>query len=137
MTRTISFLLVSVFLMEASVAAGSPGQARGRKQREHENGRSDTVARADVHIVFNPGDVVILREHYGPRYNNLPPGLQRKVARGGQLPPGWQKKFEPFPVGIERRLTPLPPGYRRGVIDAHAVIYDVRTNMIIDLAALF
>ena len=35
----------------------------------------------------------------GPAYakkdkgNQLPPGLQKKVARGGDLPPGWQKKL--------------------------------------------
>ena len=25
--------------------------------------------------------------------NGLPPGLQKKVQRGGELPPGWQKKL--------------------------------------------
>lgn len=24
---------------------------------------------------------------------SLPPGLQKKMSRGGQLPPGWQKKL--------------------------------------------
>ncbi len=27
-------------------------------------------------------------------YESLPPGLQKKVARGGKLPPGWQKKLQ-------------------------------------------
>src|SRR5262245_22090912 len=105
MTRAISLMLLSVFLVGASQSNGSPGQGKSKKHRDQENGRADTVARADVHIVFSRGDVVILREHYAPRYNNLPPGLQKKVARGGQLPPGWQKKFEPFPATIESRLT--------------------------------
>ena len=52
--------------------------------------------------------MTILRNYYAPRYRNLPPGLQKKVARGGQLPPGWQKKFEPFPVVLERQLPVLP-----------------------------
>ena len=26
------------------------------------------------------------------KQKSLPPGLQKKVDRGGQLPPGWQKK---------------------------------------------
>lgn len=25
----------------------------------------------------------------------LPPGLQKKLARGGELPPGWEKKLRP------------------------------------------
>jgi hypothetical protein len=28
-------------------------------------------------------------------------------------------------------------GYRRGLIDGHAVIYDSRTNVIVDVAVLF
>ena len=28
----------------------------------------------------------------GKKKKNLPPGLQKKLARGGELPPGWQKK---------------------------------------------
>lgn len=27
------------------------------------------------------------------KYNDLPPGLQKKVAQGKPLPPGWQKKL--------------------------------------------
>jgi hypothetical protein len=81
--------------------------------------------------------VTVIRDHYAPRYRDLPPGLQKKVARGGQLPPGWQKKFEPFPTVVERRLQPLPPDYRRGVIDGHAVIFDTRSNVIVDIAVLF
>ncbi len=36
-----------------------------------------------------------LRTHMSRRdYESLPPGLQKKVARGGKLPPGWQKKLQ-------------------------------------------
>jgi len=28
----------------------------------------------------------------GKKKKNIPPGLQKKLARGGELPPGWQKK---------------------------------------------
>ena len=90
-----------------------------------------------VHIVFGTHDAQIIREYYAPQYRNLPPGLQKKLARTGQLPPGWQKRFEPFPVAIERQLVALPAGYRRGVVDGHAVIFDNRTHVILDLAVLF
>ena len=60
----------------------------------------------------------------------------KRYARTGQLPPGWQKKVEPFPASLERECAPLPAGYRRGVIDAHAVIYDSR-GTIIDVVVLF
>ena len=79
----------------------------------------------------------VIREHYAPRYRQLPPGVQKKYARTGQLPPGWQKKMEPMPPALEARMPPLPDGYRRGVIDGHAVIYSSRGGTIIDVAVLF
>ena len=30
-----------------------------------------------------------------PSQGGLPPGLQRRLQRGGELPPGWQRKVEP------------------------------------------
>jgi hypothetical protein len=41
----------------------------------------------------------------------LPPGLAKKVARGGSLPPGWQKKCvrgEIMPPAVYRQCHPLP-----------------------------
>jgi hypothetical protein len=125
MKRLIGAILVGI-LLGGAVASGAPLQGRGKKQ-----------ARVSLHLVFGKADVVILRDHYSPRYRHLPPGLQKKVARGGQLPPGWRKKFESFPASVESRLPPLPAGYGRGVIDGHAVIYNARTNVIIDVAVLF
>jgi len=90
-----------------------------------------------VRVVFTSADVSILHTPCAPRYRKLPPGLRKKVARGGQRPQGWQKKFEPFPVDLDRRLPPLAPGYRRGVFDGHAVIYDTKSHVMIDVAALF
>ena len=91
----------------------------------------------DVHVTFSTRDVRIIREYYGPRYRKLPKGLQKKLARTGTLPPGWQKKMEPFPVALERDLVVLPRGYRRGVLDGNAVIYQPRSQVIIDVAVLF
>ena len=113
---------------------GQKGKKHAKSQRVVEDNRGNSVA---VHVVFLPREVSVIREHYAPRYRNLPPGLQKKLARTGQLPPGWRKKMEPFPVAMERQLVALPNGYRRGVIDGHAVIYNPRTQVIVDLAVLF
>jgi hypothetical protein len=63
--------------------------------------------------------------------------LAKKYYRTGQLPPGWQKKVQPFPVVVERQLMVLPPAYRRGVIDGYAIVYDPRTEILVDVVALF
>ena len=140
MTRVIAGTLSAVMLAGTVVTAAAP-QGRGKKHAKPAHTAVERDARPDarvgVQVMFASVDVTILRNHYAPRYRNLPPGLQKKVARGGALPPGWQKKFEPFPVALERRLTALPAGYRRGVIDGHAVIYNSRTNVILDVAQLF
>jgi hypothetical protein len=88
-------------------------------------------------VHFSIGEQRVIREYYAPRNRPLPRGLQKKLARGGQLPPGWQKKLQPFPVEVERQLAPLPAECGRGVIDGHAVIYNTHSHTVIDVAVLF
>ena len=86
---------------------------------------------------FQPRDVRVISEYYGPRYRNLPPGLEKKLYRTGRLPPGWEKKVQPLPVVVERQMVPVPIGYRRGFIDGYAVLYNPGTQVIIDVTAVF
>ena len=125
------------------VGTASADQGRGKNQGQM-SGRGEVAARVvdvrpatQVNVIFAPQDITFIRTHYASRYRNLPPGLQKKLARGGSLPPGWQKKMEPFPVELERVLVVLPGGYRRGVIDGHAVTYHPITHAILDIISLF
>ena len=139
MTSLVWSLAVALVL-STPFAGATPLEAsqRGKKHSKHGSVHADARhASAEVHVVFTSRDVGIIRQHYAPRYRSLPPGLQKKYARTGQLPPGWQKRMEPFPVIVERELVVLPSGYRRGVLDGHAVIYNPRTQVIIDVAVLF
>ena len=121
-------LLLSVVLMlAASVVVVDAQRAR----------TSGSQLSGSVHVVFSTEDVRVIREYYAPRYRSLPPGLQKKYARTGQLPPGWQKKMQPLDPVVERRLVALPAGYRRGIVDGRAVIYDERTHVMIDMAVVF
>ena len=131
----------------AAVAIGSAAPASSashddKKPQKRSKRQPAAVERADrtavdIHVTFTKREVVVIREHYAPRYRKLPPGLRKKLARTGSLPPGWQKKMEPFPLVLERDLVVLPRGYRRGVLDGHAVIYRPDTQTIIDVAVLF
>ena len=138
--KSLVRVIVAGLLLSSTVyaAEGSGPAQKGKKQAKSqpmvEDNRGSGVA---VHVVFLPREVSVIREYYAPRYRNLPPGLQKKLARTGQLPPGWRKKMEPFPLAVERQLVVLPYGYRRGIIDGHAVIYNPRTQVIVDLAVLF
>lgn len=135
----IVFALVLVHLGQVALHADGASDKKGQKRSKHQPAAVLTVERTsvDVHVVFSTRDVQVIREYYAPRYRRLPPGLQKKYARTGTLPPGWQKKMQPFPVVLERDLAVLPRGYRRGVLDGHAVIYRPDSRVIIDVAVLF
>ena len=145
MKRLIGAMVAALLLSGVVLDADKHGKQKKHKDGKHVSHAEERDDRrddrrdgksVDVRIVWGARDVEVIRTHYAPRYRNLPPGLAKKYARTGQLPPGWQKKMEPFPVELERRCAPLPAGYRRGVIDAHAVIFNER-GTIIDVAVLF
>lgn len=61
------------------------------------------------------------------KQKQLPPGLQKKLARGGDLPPGWQKKFQRGEVidsGVYRAGQRLPGDILRQIrnIDGTEII---------------
>ena len=139
MKRLICIAIGSLLIQTTAAAAPDKDKDKnkGQGKKETVSSADRTDARVAVQVTFGSADLRIIREHYAPRYRNLPPGLRKKVARGGALPPGWQKKYEPFPETLERRLVRLSPEYRRGVFDGHAVIYDRRSDFVIDVAVLF
>jgi len=138
--RKMFLTITSLFLGGAVLVADHPQKGKKHKEKDVDtvvvSADKVTGSAVAVSVAWGSRDVEIIRRHYSPQYRNLPPGLQKKYARTGQLPPGWQKKMAPFPASLERECAPLPAGYRRGVIDAHAVIYNSR-GVIIDVAVLF
>jgi len=139
------FALALIVASTTPLIASQKSHGHGNKSKQNDQGEdqgnraavSNEGSRVAGSVRFSTGEQRVIREYYAPRYKSLPPGLQKKVARGGSLPPGWQKKMQPFPVEVERRLEPLPRGYSRGVIDGHAVIYSSRSHTVIDVAVLF
>jgi hypothetical protein len=121
-------VLLAVLMSVAPVAA-----KHWHENEKHGKKHSDRAATCYV----QPRDVRIIREYYEPRRRSLPPGLAKKFYRTGHLPPGWERKMEPLPVAVERQLVVLPPEYRRGFIDGSIVVYSPRTQMMIDVVAVF
>lgn len=94
----------------------------------------DVVLAADVvNAVFNRNERQVLDEYLNrsayaheadddqggqakkdKKKKKLPPGLKKKLERGGSLPPGWQKKVERGEVldsDLYRRARPIPERY--------------------------
>jgi len=129
-------VVVGILLFGGASITGETQRGGRGDDRKTDSTSRETRIQADVRIVFSSEEIQIVREHYNTRFRNLPPGLQKKLARGGQLPPGWQKKVETFPPELERRLLRLPAGHHRGVVDGHAVIY-VPGGGIVDATVLY
>lgn len=54
------------------------------------------------------------------------------LAAGRKLPLGLQKRLEPLPVDLDRRLPRLPENWARVVVERDVVLLDRRTNRILD-----
>lgn len=120
---------LSVFLAAPIGSAKDQGEGKG-------HGKAPTSsARVEVSH-WSSEDLRILREYYTQHPVKLPPGLQKKYARTGQLPPGWQKKMHAFPAAVDARLPPVCAYCGRGVVDGYGVIYDKRTSIILDVIRL-
>ena len=87
-------------------------------------------------------------EHHGKKHNKnkrhkgkhdsgggnpqgLPPGIAKKLARGGTLPPGIAKKN--LPMDLESRLPPVRAGYERMEVDGRVVLIEAATDTIVDI----
>ncbi len=110
----------------------------------HPPGYGEVVVKdrdASVRIVFSDQDRAIIRAWYEERRRSLPPGLAKK----GKVPPGHAKRWAPrdvlppgmayrhLPVELERRLSRLPDGYVRVIVDTHIVLMNTRTRVIFDV----
>lgn len=69
------------------------------------------------------------RGHGNPQ--GLPPGIAKKLARGGSLPPGIAKKH--LPMDLESRLPPVRDGYERMEVDGRVLLIEAATNTIVDI----
>ncbi len=139
MKLLLGVLLLS--LLPAAPAAAKPkhwheDEKHWKKHANHHDKERDEARHRAASCYFQPRDIRIVREYYEPRYRSLPPGLAKKFYRTGHLPPGWEKKMEPLPVAVERRLVELPTGYSRGYIDGVVVVYSPRTQILIDVVPL-
>lgn len=135
--KSLLSLMIAGALLSGTVLAGhaeAGDRRKGSRNRRVEVRYENRYDRHDRY--FRDRDVVVIRDYYRPHYRPLPRGLQHRYYRTGYLPPGWAKRMRPVPVYVERELVVVPRGYRRGLIDGHAVVYNDR-GFILDVAVLF
>ena len=75
---------------------------------DHDHDREWDSHRYDRYI-FTEQDMYVLRGCLADyEFESLPPGIQKKLARGGTLPPGQAKKLRRLPGSCTTQLEPLP-----------------------------
>ena len=141
--RRVVFSLLACSLLTVPALAQGNGKARGHDKKDKKD-KKDDGDHGDGKYYFQTRDREVVTTYYtkhgkglppglAKRNGNLPPGLEKQLQRNGSLPPGLDKKMEPCPVEITRELPPLPPDHRRGVIGASIVVFNVRTNIVVDV----
>ena len=147
MKPLICVMLAGVLLGTVTVGAGvaeTGDRKHWKHSRHHDRRGHDEYRERREHRehrgyrdrYFSDREVYLVREYYRPHYRYAPRGPRYAYHRSGYLPRGWQRRIRPYPVYVEREVIVLPRGYRRGIIDGHAVVYNSR-GMIIDIAVLF
>lgn len=130
--------LLFVAVLALGCLLTSPAQAKGKpnKNKHHAAASRFEPQHVEVILGYYGGGAGNLPPGLARRAGNLPPGLEKQLRRNGQLPPGLQKRLTPFPVALERRLPPPPPGCRRVILDSWALLIQDSGNVILDILDL-
>jgi hypothetical protein len=144
-TRFIRLFFAAILACSlATVPASAQGNGNG-KAKGHDKKDKDDGDRGPDQYQFRSQDREYITSYYSKhgrmppgqakKNGNLPPGLEKQLQRNGTLPPGLEKKMQPCPVEITRQLPPLPPDYQRSVIGASIVVFNRKTNIVVDVMA--
>jgi len=94
-------------------------------------------------IVFNDNDRGKIWDYYKSmkktktmppglaKKQELPPGLQKHIARYGELPPGLEGRR--LPLDLEGGLSRLPAGYIRLRVGGDIVLMNEKTRVVFDV----
>ena len=114
--KIFCFICVILVLTCGMLAARDQDKKKSKEEKSEEKGESEKSGdkhrdRAEFGITDRERQVI--QEYYAPGKDgkHLPPGLAKKVARGGKLPPGWEKKMvkgETIPPVVYQQCEPLP-----------------------------
>ncbi len=91
-----------------------------RRDREHDAG-----------YTFSNHDSDVLNSCLsGYNFDSLPPGIQKKLARGGSLPPGQAKKLHALPDSCNARLPQLPRNVERVIFGDRVIVLEAGTRIL-------
>jgi Ni/Co efflux regulator RcnB len=121
--KILSLILFACVLMSAPAFAGN----------KHAVGAATNKAAGGQ---FSSGERRLIIDYFDAHgaaagAKSLPPGIAKKLARGGTLPPGIAKRR--LPDALVVRLPPVPRGYERIVVDGRVLLVEIATRVIHDV----
>jgi hypothetical protein len=136
----IVFAAFAVALVLTGPAMGQGngnGNGSGHGKTQNQTGGQLSGAALTVSLITTFERATILgyiQNHQGsPEFSGmkpLPPGIAKKLARGGSLPPGIAKRY--FPSGLMGQLPPRP-GQQWLVMGTDILLIDAATQLILDI----
>jgi len=128
-------LLAAAFLLVSPDGASAQGREKADTAPEKKEGieKADTAPEKSSPI-FTDEVRIRIREYYvqhDPRgVQSLPPGIQRRLARGKPLPPGIAKRA--LPADLRSRVR-VPDGYEIVEVGPDVLLVHVATNVVRDI----
>jgi hypothetical protein len=138
--KIITSVILSALLSAGTLYAGKPEHAGKKDHKEKKHKKHKKEKHAKKH--FSSKDEGRVSEYY----RTLPPGLAKKLRRGGDLPHGWQTKVrvgqpipqeylryaEAVPLRLESQLSAGPVGSKLLQLADRVVRIEAGTNMVLD-----
>jgi hypothetical protein len=134
MRVALSLLLAAALTVPTPAFAGNKGKKAHNAPAEQIHTSQAVVALITVRertIIFNYANQY--RDALVPAPGSakpLPPGIAKKVARGGTLPPGIAKRYLPQDLLVQ---LPPRPGCQWVVVDNDVVLIAAATGLIMDI----
>lgn len=137
MVRILAAILILLLAAAGPALAQGKGKGNGKPDNDTTTeGVIEGVTTGVLGAVLNNDERRIIRDYFGEhpkaagKVKELPPGIRKKIARGGAMPPGIAKQV--LPDGLHRQL-PARDGYDYEIVGTDVVLVETATRVIVDV----
>ncbi|HEY9539560.1 MAG TPA: anti-virulence regulator CigR family protein [Kiloniellaceae bacterium] len=137
MLRTLSVVLALLLALGTpALADPGKGKSKGNAAEATTDDIVEGVVAGVLNAVLTDDERRIIHEYFHDHAGNfgkvkpLPPGIRKKLARGGAMPPGIAKQA--LPGDLYRRLPPRD-GQHYEIVGTDVVLVQVATQVIVDV----
>jgi len=129
----------AALLMAAALPAWAGGNGKsngGNGYNAEVNQPGSSTGQPTVSVFISPGERQTILNYFQQHQaayagaKPLPPGIAKKIARGGTMPPGIAKRY--FPPDLIAGL-PARPGQQWMIVGTDVLLVQIATSVIVDL----